>query len=88
MNSHDLFIRRTAPILGEVAAEDLFQSIDLPEKYDSIAAFFRGEFSDAAMPLESEDWSLILETVKRVSGDIDIDTLTMLMNDLLSRGML
>ncbi|MDR2808468.1 MAG: hypothetical protein LBB43_05600 [Spirochaetaceae bacterium] len=88
MNSHDLFIRRTAPILGDSAAEELFQSIDSPEKYDSIAAFFRGEFSDTAMHLEPEDWSLILETVERVSGEMDIDTLTVLMGDLLSRGIL
>ncbi|MDR2149754.1 MAG: hypothetical protein LBO67_02870 [Spirochaetaceae bacterium] len=88
MNSHDLFIRRTAPILGNEVAEDLFHSIDSPEKYDSIVAFLRGEFCDATMHLEPEDWSLILETIERVSGDMELNILTMLMNDLLARGIL
>jgi hypothetical protein len=52
------------------------------------AAFFLGEYDDASMPLEAEDWQEIRETIEDASEEIDIAALTSLMSELLSRGLL
>ncbi|GHV75166.1 hypothetical protein AGMMS49940_24680 [Spirochaetia bacterium] len=40
------------------------------------------------MPLEGDDWETIRNTLEDVSGEMDINTLTALMGELLSRGIL
>ncbi|MDR1319555.1 MAG: hypothetical protein LBJ90_08010 [Treponema sp.] len=56
------------------------------QKLGAIAAFFTGEFDDETMSLEDEDWEDLRETLKEISGEMDIETLTALMGELLSRG--
>jgi hypothetical protein len=53
-----------------------------------LATFFLGADEDPALPLQGEDWQEIRNTLEDVSGEIDLDTLTVLMGKLLSRGML
>lgn len=53
-----------------------------------IAAFFLGEYDDASMPLEAEDWQKIRETIEDASKEIDITVLTSLMDGILSRRLL
>jgi hypothetical protein len=53
-----------------------------------IAAFFLGEYDDAPMPLEAEDWQKIRETIEDASKEIDITVLTSLMDGILSRRLL
>ncbi|MDR2028036.1 MAG: hypothetical protein LBP93_00710 [Treponema sp.] len=91
------FSRLIAPVLGASAAEDLcYRTLerlagrpagDL-RKLGALAAFFLGEYDDAAMSLEEEDWEEIRETLEDASGDMDLQTLTALMGELLSRGVL
>jgi hypothetical protein len=90
MTNHESFIQLTGPILGESLAKELFHQIvpGTDEQYQGIAAFFRGEYDDTSMHLENNDWIIIRETVEHVSGDMDIDMLTALMGELLSRGVL
>jgi hypothetical protein len=57
-------------------------------KIGYMAAFFLGEYDDASMPLEAEDWQEIKEIIEDASEEIDIAALTILMNGLLSRGLL
>jgi hypothetical protein len=84
-----------APILGATVASDMFNRVldrAAPEialrKLGSMAAFFLGEYDEGAMPLEKEDWEEIQGTLEDVSGEIDLKTLTALMGELLSRGVL
>ncbi|AEF85456.1 hypothetical protein TREPR_0760 [Treponema primitia ZAS-2] len=91
------FSRLVAPVLGASGAEDLWvRTLELiagqgPEalrKLGSMAAFFIGDYDEETMALDKEDWQEIRETLEDVSGEINIDTLTELMGDLLSRGVL
>jgi hypothetical protein len=98
------FCRLTAPVIGASAASNLCYRIlerirrtavptpgsrpAVLEKLGSIAAFFLGEYNDFTMPLDKTDWEDIQETLKDVSEEIDINTLTKLMGELLSRGFL
>ncbi|MDR0623238.1 MAG: hypothetical protein LBG10_02295 [Treponema sp.] len=87
------FIALVGPVIGAAAAEELF--IRARERLErrggsltglgSLAAFFLGEFDGAAMGLADDDWEDIRETLEEVSGEINMDTLTVLMGDLLAR---
>jgi hypothetical protein len=86
-----------APVTGIGPAKDFSNRIldriktnttDSPQKLGYMAAFFLGEYDDASMPLEAEDWQEIRETIEDASEEIDIAALTSLMNGLLSRGLL
>ncbi|MDR1238612.1 MAG: hypothetical protein LBK27_00700, partial [Treponema sp.] len=57
-----------------------------PAGFGSLAAFFLGEFDGASMNLEDDEWEDIRETLEEVSGAMNLNTLTLLMGDLLSRG--
>lgn len=93
------FSRLIAPVLGADAAANLCyrtldrvtQPADLPltlRKLGAMAAFFLGEYDEKSMPLEGDDWETIRNTLEDVSGEMDINTLTALMGELLSRGIL
>jgi hypothetical protein len=91
------FSRLAAPALGSSAAEDLcYRTLErlrgcppgALRRLGALAAFFLGEYDDASMSLEEEDWEEIRETLEDASGDMDLQTLTALMGDLLSRGIL
>jgi hypothetical protein len=84
-----------APVLGAAAAADLCnRTLDRAaggiglRKLGAMAAFFLGEYDEATMPLEKDDWEEIRGTLEDVSEEIDIKTLGALMGDLLSRGVL
>jgi hypothetical protein len=90
------FSRLLTPIIGGPASEDLcFRTLErnrgknpaVLQKLGNIAAFFLGEYEDT-MKLDEEDWIEIQETLQDVSEEIDIDTLTGLMGELLSVGEL
>jgi hypothetical protein len=87
-----------APVIGRKATEDLFyrtldhllekdRDIHAPQKLSAMAAFFTGEFKDT-QPLDKEDLENIRHTFEEVSGEINLDTLTTLMGELLAGGNL
>jgi hypothetical protein len=92
------FAALIAPVIGVSPTEGLATHIrrrlenntaNSPlRKMGYIAAFFLGEYDDASMPLEAEDWQEIRETIEDTSEEIDIATLTSLMDGLLSRRLL
>jgi hypothetical protein len=91
------FAALIAPVTGVSPAEGLaLRMRDRAEKDAApslrkmgyVAAFFLGEYDDASMPLEAEDWREIRETIEDASEEIDIAVLTSLMDGLLSRGLL
>ena len=53
-----------------------------------MAAFFLGEYDSPSMPLDQADWQEIRGTLEDVSGEMDLNILTALMGELLSRGVL
>jgi hypothetical protein len=88
------FTALIGPVTGARAAEDFFAGMLArirPGQFARLgaaAAFFLREFDDETMSLEDEDWDDIRETLTEVSAEINIDTLTALMQELLSRGKL
>jgi hypothetical protein len=96
------FAALVSPLIGERTAGELFnralKRAECPggtekpgrkpslQNLGAIAAFFTGEFDDATMILGDEDWEDIRETLEEISGEIDINVLTTLMGELLSRG--
>jgi hypothetical protein len=89
------FVALVAPLLGAAAAADLYNRVlnSAPpdaalRKLGFMAAFFLGEYDENTMSLEKEDWEEIRGTLEDVSGEIDLKTLTTLMGELLSRGVL
>jgi hypothetical protein len=84
-----------APVLGAAVAADVYNRtldrVPFPaalQKLGAMAAFFLGEYDGETSSLDRDDWQEIRETLEDVSGEIDINTLTSLMGDLLSRGVL
>ncbi len=93
----NVFSGLTAPIIGKTAASDMcFYCFDRLEgrhpeglqKLGFIAAFLIGEYDDKTMELDAGDWSEIKETLEDISGEINMDTLTELLGELLNRGVL
>ncbi|MDR2740924.1 MAG: hypothetical protein LBB98_02070 [Treponema sp.] len=91
------FTALIAPVIGVSSAENLAlrireriekNSAASLRKMGYVAAFFLGEYDDASMLLEAEDWQEIRETIEDASEEIDIAALTSLMDRLLSRGLL
>jgi hypothetical protein len=91
------FSQLLAPVIGPSAAEDLFyrtlerirgQKSSALRTLGALAAFFLGEDEDPLMPLRDEDWREIRDTLEDVSGEMDLDTLTVLMGKLLFWGIL
>jgi hypothetical protein len=89
------FVALIAPVLGAAVAADLYNRVmdrSAPgaalRKLGAMAAFFLGDYDEETMPLEQEDWEEIRGTVEDVSEELDLKTLTALMGELLSRGVL
>jgi hypothetical protein len=91
------FAALIAPVIGIRPAEDLAgrmleriksSGTGSLRKIGYTAAFFLGEYDEASMSLDAEDWQEIKEIIEDTSEEIDIITLTSLMNGLLSRGLL
>jgi hypothetical protein len=88
------FVKLTAPLLGEAHAGDLcFRTGSrlgetAGRTLGNMAAFLLGEFDDRTMALEEADWDEIRETLEDAAAGIDMNILTGLMGELLSRGSL
>jgi hypothetical protein len=91
------FVSLAAPVIGAAAAEDLAAAAlerlkTRPfrgyRKLGFIAAFLLGDFDGASMELDDDDWEDIRETLEDASGEMNLETLTSLMGELLSRGKL
>jgi hypothetical protein len=89
------FSALVAPVLGAAVAADLYNrtldraAADIAlRKLGAMAAFFLGDYDEKTIPLEQDDWEEIRGTLEDVSEEIDIKTLTTLMGELLSRGVL
>jgi hypothetical protein len=89
------FVALAAPVLGAAAAADLYnRTLDRVvgeaalRKIGAMAAFFLEEYDEETLPLDGDDWDEIRGTLEDVSEEIDLKTLTALMGDLLSRGVL
>jgi hypothetical protein len=83
-----------SPVIGRDAGADLFyrtlercEPAPALQKLGAMAAFFLEEFEDT-QSLDEEDLEDLRETLEEVSGDIDLNTLTTLMGELLARGKL
>jgi hypothetical protein len=91
------FSSLTAPVIGKAATNDIClycinklegEKPETLQKLSFIAAFLLGEYDDKSMNLDTDDWNEIKETLNDVSGEINLDTLTELLGDLLNRGKL
>jgi hypothetical protein len=91
------FSSLTAPVIGKTAADDIClyclnklegENPESLQKLGFIAAFLLGEYDENSMNLDSSDWNEIKDTLNDVSGEINLDTLTELLGDLLNRGVL
>jgi hypothetical protein len=90
------FVSLTAPVIGEMEARDLCDAFldrvraTNPPAYIKLgyaAAFLLGEFDDT-MELSADEWEDIRDTLEDTAGEMNLDTLTTLMGELLSRGKL
>jgi hypothetical protein len=90
------FVELTAPVIGKAGARDLSAAIlgILREKpgpsylrLGYAAAFLLGEFDDS-MTLDAAEWEEIRDALEEAAGEMDLNTLTALMGELLSRGKL
>jgi hypothetical protein len=92
------FSSLAAPVIGREASEDFFyRTLDRTleksgpdlavQKLSALAAFFVEEFEDT-QSLDEEDLEDLRQTLEEVSGEIDLNTLTALMGELLARGKL
>ncbi|MDR1635814.1 MAG: hypothetical protein LBR93_00600 [Treponema sp.] len=93
------FMELSAPVIGKGGARDLGAALlgIRREKPGSgqlsylglgyAAAFLLGEFDDSMM-LDTEEWEEIRGALEEAAGEMDLNTLTTLMGELLSRGKL
>jgi hypothetical protein len=89
------FSSLVGPLIGAEAAADMFDRMrerltaagtQSVQKFGALAAFFLGEYENDTMNLDEADWEDIRETLEELSGEMDLTTLTALMQELLSRG--
>jgi hypothetical protein len=91
------FTDLAAPVIGRDGARDLCGALlglsrEKPGGAPFIrlgyaAAFLLGEFDDS-MELDSGEWEEIRSALEDAAGEMDMNTLTALMGDLLERGKL
>lgn len=93
----DSFCRLTVPVVGAEAAEGLFRHWAdsygakkepeyLPLGY--LAAFLLREYDGKSMPLDRRDFEEMRDVLSEAAKEIDMDILTELMSELVSRGLL
>jgi len=91
------FSALVAPLVGADLADEAFSywlerygRADPPlySKLGHIAAFFLDDYDDQTMDLGKEDWKALKDIVANAAEDLDIDVLSQLMTDLVSRGAL
>lgn len=91
------FSNLVTPVLGLQGAEELFKywkdtyaQKRVPDylRLGFLAAFIVHEFDETTMDLAREDYEELRETISSVAEDVHIDTLMLLMSELVSRGYL
>jgi len=91
------FAKLTAPVVGETASEELFRwwaerhAAAAPfrwEKLGHLASFVLGDYDDSTMDLDSDDWAAVRDIVSAEAEEMNLDDLTRLMAELVSRGAL
>jgi hypothetical protein len=90
------FRRLVGPTVGEDTAEELFNwwlerhGGETPrwDKLGHIGAFILGDYDAATMDLDQEDWEAIRDILSAAADELDLDVLSRLMSDLVSRGVL
>ncbi len=91
------FSNLVTPHLGLQGAEELFKywkdsyaAHGAPDylRLGYIAAFIVNEYDEGSMTLTREDFEEIRDTLSSLADEMHIDTLTTLMAELVSRGML
>ncbi len=92
-----IFMGLAVPILGESAASELFAwwserhtPADGPrfEKLAHIGSFLIGDYDDEKMDLDMDDWASIRDSISAEAEEMNMDTLSRLMTDLVNRGAL
>jgi len=92
-----IFLRLAVPILGESAASELFVwwserhgTAGEPrfEKLAHIGSFLIGDYDEEKMDLDAEDWAYIRDSISAEAEEMNMDTLSRLMTDLVDRGAL
>jgi len=92
-----IFMRQAVPVLGESAASELFVwwserygTADEPrfDKLAHIASFLIGDYDDGKMDLDAQDWAYIRDSISAEAEEMNMDTLSRLMTDLVNRGAL
>jgi hypothetical protein len=93
---HDEFVSLVGPVIGpEAAGAFFYRAVErciwpagAPlSTLGAAAAFFLGEYDDT-LPLGGADWDDIRETLEEAAAEMDMNTLTALMDELLRRGLL
>jgi hypothetical protein len=91
------FERLIAPTVGAAVAKELFRwwlerhgASDAPrwEKLAHVASFVLGDYDDAAMDLDREDWEAIRDVLSEAADELDLAVLSELMGALVSHGVL
>ena len=91
------FSRLVAPIVATDVAEALFNwwlerygGGDTPcwEKLAHIGAFILGDYDAVTMDLDHDDWEAIRDILSEAAEELDLDVLSRLMAELVSRGAL
>jgi hypothetical protein len=94
-NASFQFTKLVSPIVGSIVCEDIinwwseqYGRTETPqlEPLGAFAAFFCGEFDAERMKLSTDDLEALREAINAEAVNIDIETLTRLMNDLVELG--
>jgi hypothetical protein len=81
-------VSEAVPVVPAVPAADSEDKARRLLKLGYIVAFFLGQYDDDSMDLEKEDWQNIRSILEEASDEINIDTLTIHMGNLLEHGAL
>jgi len=90
-----IFMRLAIPILGESAASEIFawwsgrygtENEPRFEKLAHIASFLIGDYDSAKLDLDADDWVNIRDSISAEAEEMNMDTLSRLMTDLVDRG--
>ncbi|NJL26124.1 MAG: hypothetical protein HC902_13805 [Calothrix sp. SM1_5_4] len=91
------FSRLVAPVVGDDVALELFNwwqerygagEGPIWEKLAHIASFVLGDYDGATMDLDEADWEAIRDILSDAAEVLDLDVLSRLMVELVSRGAL
>jgi len=96
-SANAIFMHLAVPILGESAASDDFAwwqerygTAHEPrfEKLAHIGSFLIGDYDSEKMDLDTDDWATIRDSISSEAEEMNLDTLSRLMTDLVERGAL